>query len=144
MKATKISLINLMTYISFTNHQKWLPVGLLKKYLCFIYITICFECKFQNFTLKQNQECKCVGTEIQSMRQVYHYQKMFKTTFFKKAVLKIYDMLQTSKLLFVHNPLYIRNFRTTRSGSLTNQSIERFWMENFLTILGYNDLKFLK
>ena len=91
MKTTKISLINLMTYISFTDHQKWLPVGLLKKYLCFIYITICFECKFQNFTLKQNQKCKCLGTEIQSMRQVYHYQKMFKTTFFKKLVLKIYD-----------------------------------------------------
>ena len=33
-------------------HQKRKPVNFFKKYLCIIYVTNCFECKFQKFTFK--------------------------------------------------------------------------------------------
>ena len=58
-------LINLMNAIYFTNHQKRQIVDFLKKYSCIIYVTNCLGCKFQKFTLKQNQKYQCPDTEIE-------------------------------------------------------------------------------
>ena len=42
-------LINLMTAIYFTNHQKRQLVDFLKKYPCIIYVKKCLEYEFQKF-----------------------------------------------------------------------------------------------
>ena len=49
---TKIPLINLMTTIYFTNHQKRQLVDFLKKYPCIIYVKYCRECEFAKFALE--------------------------------------------------------------------------------------------
>ena len=65
MTTTKIHLINLMTTIHFTNHQKQQLVDFLKKYPCIVYVKNCHECEFQKFALEQNQKYQCLDTEIQ-------------------------------------------------------------------------------
>ena len=52
MTAAKIPLINLMTTIYFTNHQKRQLVDFLKKSPCIIYVTYCRECEFPKFALE--------------------------------------------------------------------------------------------
>ena len=52
MATTKIPVINLMTTIYVTKHQKRQLVDFLKKYPCIIYVTNCHECEFQKFSLK--------------------------------------------------------------------------------------------
>ena len=52
MTTTKSPLINLMTTIYFTNHQKGQLVDFLKKYPCIIYVKDCLEREFQKFALK--------------------------------------------------------------------------------------------
>ena len=52
MTTSKSHLINLMTTIYFTNHQKVQLVEFLKKYPCIIYVKNCLECKFEKFALK--------------------------------------------------------------------------------------------
>ena len=53
-----------MSTIYFTNHQKRQLVNFLKKYPRIIYVQNCLDCKFQKFTLKQNQKYQCLDTEI--------------------------------------------------------------------------------
>ena len=50
MTTTKIPLINLMTTIYFSNHQKRQLVDFLKKYPCIIYVKNCLEYEFQKFS----------------------------------------------------------------------------------------------
>ena len=52
MATKKIILINIMTTIYFTNHQKRQLVDFLKKYPCIIYVKNCHECEFQKFALE--------------------------------------------------------------------------------------------
>ena len=52
MTTTKIPLVNLMTIIYFTNHQKQQLVDFLQKYPCIIYIKNYHEREFQKFVLK--------------------------------------------------------------------------------------------
>ena len=52
MTTTKTPLINLMTTIYFTNHQKIQLVDFLKKYPCIIYVKNCLKCEFQKFALE--------------------------------------------------------------------------------------------
>ena len=48
MRITKIPLINLMTTICFTNHQKRELVDFLKKYPCIFYIKIVLNVNFKS------------------------------------------------------------------------------------------------
>ena len=48
MTITKIPLINLMTTICFTNHQKRELVDFLKKYPCIFYIKIALNVNFKS------------------------------------------------------------------------------------------------
>ena len=59
MTTSKNPLINLMTTIYFTNHQKLQLIDFLKKYSCIIYVKNCLECEFQKFALKQTRS---IGT----------------------------------------------------------------------------------
>ena len=52
MTTTKILLINLLTTIYFTNHQKRQLVDFLKKYPCIIYVKNCHEQEFQKFAVE--------------------------------------------------------------------------------------------
>ena len=52
MATKKIILINIITTIYFTNHQKRQLVDFLKKYPCIIYVKNCHECEFQKFALE--------------------------------------------------------------------------------------------
>ena len=52
MAMTKSHLINLMTIIYFTNHQKRQLADFLKKYSYTIYVKNCLERGFQNFALE--------------------------------------------------------------------------------------------
>ena len=48
----KIPLINLITTIYFTNHQKRQFVNFLKKYPCILYVKNYLGCKFKKFALE--------------------------------------------------------------------------------------------
>ena len=50
--ATKIPLINLMTTIYLTNHQKRQLVDFLRQCPRIIYVKNCFECECQTFSLE--------------------------------------------------------------------------------------------
>ena len=52
MTTAKNHLINLMTPIYFTNHQKRQLVDFLKKYPCIIYVKSCLKCGFKKFALE--------------------------------------------------------------------------------------------
>ena len=49
MTTKKIPLINLMSAIYFSNHQKRQLVDFLKKYPYIIYVKSCHECEFRKF-----------------------------------------------------------------------------------------------
>ena len=52
MTTPNFFLINQMTAIYFTNHQKRQIVDFLKKYPCIIHLKHCLKCKFQKFALE--------------------------------------------------------------------------------------------
>lgn len=58
MTMTKIPLINLMTTIYFTNHQKGQLVDFLKKYPCVIYVKNALNVNFKSLHSKKNQKCQ--------------------------------------------------------------------------------------